>query len=307
MPTETAPPAIELRQVNKHFDALKAVDDLSLRVEAGEFFGLLGPNGSGKTTTVHLCTTLLQPTSGDIRVVGHDALRAPVAVRRELGLVFQESSLDRTLSVWENLRFAAALYDIPGPLARRRCRELLALFRLEDKASTQVLKLSGGMRRAVDIARGVLHHPRVLFLDEPTVGLDVVNRDLIWQFLETLRREQGMTVIASTHYLEEALPCDRIAFMRQGRLTALGSPDEMLRGIGNYVLEIHTENDAAPGLPDALLGAPLRLGDRLLYRVAAHDPPMDELRRRLGDRVRSLQLRRPSLNDVYLWQTHGTS
>ena len=307
MATPSAIPAVQIRQLVKRFGTLTAVDKLDLQVEAGEFFGLLGPNGSGKTTTVHLCATLLQPTAGNILVAGHDTLRAPVAVRRELGLVFQESALDRTLSVQENLRFAAALYNLPGPLARRRCHELLSLFRLKEQAATPVLSLSGGMRRAVDIARGVLHRPRVLFLDEPTVGLDLVNREMIWQFLETLRHEQGMTVIASTHYLAEARPCDRIAFMQRGRLAALGRPAEMIRELGSYVLELRTEDGTAPTDLETSLGAPLRLGERLLYRVVAQDFPVDELRRRLKEQVWTLQLRRPSLDDVYLWRTHDSS
>jgi len=214
--------AIRATGLGKRYADLLAVDGLDIEISSGEFFGLLGPNGSGKTTTLHMLATLIRPSAGSATVAGFDVVREPVSVRAAIGLVFQESALDRTLSVAQNLRFAGLLHDLPLRVIGERQGELLELFGIADKRDQPVAALSGGMRRALDIVRGVLHEPRILFLDEPTIGLDLPNRRRIWRFIERLRARTGMTVLLTTHYLEEADGCDRVAFIRRGRLVESG-------------------------------------------------------------------------------------
>lgn len=299
-------PAIETEQLTKDYGSQRVVDHLDLRIAAGLSFGLLGRNGSGKTTTLHMLSTLIRPTAGRARVAGFDVVTDPVDVRRNIGLVFQESALDRSLTVRENLDFTGALCNLSRATVRRRCDELLALFELQTKHATPVAALSGGMRRAVDIARGVLHRPQVLFLDEPTVGLDVINRRAIWRFVERLRREEGTTVVVTTHYLEEAEDCDHAVFMSGGRIIGAGRPRQLIDDLGAYILEVDP-GDAA-GVAEhlgGLLGPPLEDGRRLLFRVTDPDFPVAELQQDLKARIRALQLRRPDLNDVYVW-LHGS-
>ncbi len=229
--------AIETRGLGKDFGSVRALDGLELEVGEAEFFGFLGPNGAGKTTTVHLLATLLAPTRGAACICGQDVVRESLAVRRSIGLVFQETTLDRDLTVEENLRFAARLWDLPGRLAGPRVEELLRQFGLLDRRRFPVRTLSGGMRRALDIARGVLHRPRVLFLDEPTAGLDPRARRSLWQFIQALRAASGVTLFLTTHYVEEAEPCDRVAVLDCGRLAALGTPDVLKRSAGVGTLE----------------------------------------------------------------------
>src|SRR2546426_480382 len=223
---------IEARGLGKDFGAVRALDGLDLDVGEAEFFGFLGPNGAGKTTTVHILATLLRPTRGSARIAGHDVMRESLAVRRSIGLVFQEPTLDRDLTVEENLRFAARLWDLSGPSTAARIDELLGQFGLAERRDSPVRALSGGLRRAADIARGVLHRPRVLFLDEPTAGLDPRARRTLWQFIRDLRAASGMTVFLTTHYVEEAEPCDRVAVLDRGHLVAQGTPAELKRAAG---------------------------------------------------------------------------
>jgi ABC-2 type transport system ATP-binding protein len=229
--------AIEARGLGKDFGSIRALDDLSLAVHEAEFFGFLGPNGAGKTTTVHLLATLLKPTRGAARVAGYDVVRDDLETRRSIGLVFQETTLDRDLTVQENLRFAARLWGLPGRLAAPRIAELLGQFGLLERRRDPVRTLSGGMRRALDIARGILHQPRVLFLDEPTAGLDPHARRSLWELIRQLRRASGLTVFLTTHYVEEAEPCDRVAVLDRGQLVALGAPAELKREAGATTLE----------------------------------------------------------------------
>ncbi len=229
--------AIDARALGKDFGSVRALDRLDLEVRAGEFFGFLGPNGAGKTTTVHLFATLLQPSRGTAHVAGCDVARQGLEVRRSIGLVFQETTLDRDLTVEENLRFAARLWNLPDGLARPRIAVLLHQFGLEARRRDPVQALSGGLRRAVDIARGILHEPRVLFLDEPTAGLDPRARRSLWDLIRGLRAASGLTVFLTTHYVEEAEPCDRVAVLDRGRLVALGTPADLKRDAGVASLE----------------------------------------------------------------------
>jgi ABC-2 type transport system ATP-binding protein len=229
--------AIAASGLGKDFGAIRALDRLDLEVGAGEFFGFLGPNSAGKTTTLHLLATLLTPTRGRAWVAGHDIARASVAVRRSIGLVFQETTLDRDLTIEENLWFAARLWDLPRRRAEPRIDHLLGQWQLGGRRRDPVRTLSGGMRRRVDIARGILHEPQVLFLDEPTAGLDPWARRALWDMIRALRQASRLTVFLTTHYVEEAEPCDRVAVLDQGRLVALGSPAELKRAAGVASLE----------------------------------------------------------------------
>ena len=229
--------AIDARGLGKDFGPVTALDRLDLEVHEAEFFGFLGPNGAGKTTTVHLLATLLTPSCGSASVAGHDVRLDGLAVRRSIGLVFQETTLDRDLTIEENLRFAARLWNLPDREAGPRIDALLRQFGLDERRRDLVRTLSGGMRRAADIARGILHQPRVLFLDEPTAGLDPRARRSLWELIRNLRAASGLTVFLTTHYVEEAEPCDRVAVMDRGRLAALGTPAELKRAAGVASLE----------------------------------------------------------------------
>ena len=302
MPQLDASLAIETTNLSKSYGGLQAVDRLQLTIPAGQFFGLLGPNGSGKTTTIHMLTTLARPTDGQANVAGHDVLRESVAVRREVGLVFQESALDRTLTVDENLRFAGMLRNLSRATIRQRSDELLELFNLRERRHAKVATLSGGMRRALDIARGVLHRPRILFLDEPTLGLDVPSRRAIWRFIERLRREEVMTVFLTTHYLEEAEACDQVAFLASGKIIGAGTPEFLVRKFGPYVLEIDgIDLEAVAGLLSPRLGPCLQEGGTASFRVLDERFSFAELQAELNNSAQAVRWRRPNLNDVFLW------
>ncbi|MGQ0657712.1 MAG: ABC transporter ATP-binding protein [Chromatiales bacterium] len=294
--------AIQALNLTKSYGQHQAVAGLTFNIRKGEFFGLLGRNGSGKTTTLHMLSTLVRPSAGAARVAGHDVLREAVTVRRHIGLVFQESALDRSLSAEENLRFAGALHDLPGPVIRERTDELLRLFGLWERRHAPVATLSGGMRRALDIARGVLHRPQVLFLDEPTIGLDVINRRAIWRFLERLRGEHGITIVLTTHYLEEAADCDRVTFMRNGRFIGSGRPQDLITSLGAFILDIDSDAPATHAEQlQPVLGEAIIEGSHVQFRVQDERANVVNLQRDLQSDVRALSLRRPDLNDVYIW------
>ncbi|MGE5139439.1 MAG: ATP-binding cassette domain-containing protein [Rudaea sp.] len=224
---------LETEHLTRRFGDLLAVDDLSITVQPGEVFGLLGPNGAGKTTTIKMLTTLLPPTSGTARVAGLDIRRQAGDVRRVIGYVPQMLSADGTLTGYENLLIFAKLYDLPHGQRERRVREALGFMGLDDAADKLVRQYSGGMIRRLEIAQSMLHAPRLLFLDEPTVGLDPVARKAVWERIEELRREYGTTILLTTHYMEEADSlCSRVAVMHLGRVAAIGSPAELKASLG---------------------------------------------------------------------------
>jgi ABC-2 type transport system ATP-binding protein len=233
--------AIAVTGLGRDYGRVRAVDAIDLDVRPGEFFGFLGPNGAGKTTTIRMLTTLLQPSRGSARVDGLDVLADALGVRRRIGVVFQETTLDLDLTAEENLRFCTRLYGLSRRESRERIQEALRLFGLLDRRNARVRSFSGGMRRALDLARGILHRPAVLFLDEPTLGLDPGQRRRIWGFLQQLAADHGTTLFLTTHYLEEADPCDRVAIVDQGRIVASGEPDELKRRLGRDRIEIRTE------------------------------------------------------------------
>ena len=295
--------AVHAQALTKRYGDVLAVDNLELEIPAGQFFGLLGPNGSGKTTTIHMLSTLIRPSAGSATVAGYDIRTQPIAVRASIGLVFQDSALDRTLSVAENLRFAGLLHNLTPALIEQRSGELLELFGLNDKQHRPVGSLSGGMRRALDIVRGVIHHPRILFLDEPTIGLDLPNRRKIWRFIERLRANTGMTVLLTTHYLEEADACDQVAFIYSGRIVQRGTPQAMVDALGRHIIELEAADPSS--LIESLkprLGPALKEGELAMFRYALEDlGPIATLQTELGPRVNALRIRRPNLNDVFLW------
>jgi ABC-2 type transport system ATP-binding protein len=294
-----APPVmIRAEGLSRSFGATRAVDGLDLSIDAGCCFGLLGANGSGKSTTIQLLATLLLPSAGTATVAGHRTDREPVKVRAAIGMVFQDAALDRALSVDDNLRFAGALCGLPPAAVAARSGELLALFEIAEKRDQAVATLSGGQRRAVDIARALLHRPAVLLLDEPTTGLDPVNRRTLWTFLRRLCREQGTTLLVSTHLLDEAGDCDRVLFMARGRALGGGRPHELIARAGAHVLELTGDEEATSAF--AGLGPGRRDGP--VYRVRIHDPAftINQLDAQALARLSAVTLRRPRLEDVYL-------
>ena len=303
----SAPTAISATGLVKHYGDIVAVDGLDLDIPPGQFFGLLGPNGSGKTTTIHMLATLVRPSAGTVRIGEFDVSRHPVKARRHIGLVFQESALDRTLTVAENLRFAGRLYDLPPEISSQRAQDLLELFDMADKRNRPVATLSGGMRRALDIVRGVLHEPKVLFLDEPTIGLDLPNRRRIWRFIERLRARTGMTVLLTTHYLEEADPCDRVCFIRKGKLVDTGTPQDLVNRLGRHILEIEADDlESLTAQLEPKLGECLLDGDVAFFRHADEDiGTLARMQTEIGNAASAWRVRRPNLNDVFLWISAG--
>jgi ABC-2 type transport system ATP-binding protein len=254
-----------------------------------------------------MLATLIRPSGGSARVAGHDVVDEAVKVRGAIGLVFQDSALDRSLTVAENLRFAGLLYNLTPALIRERSAELLELFGLADKSNRPVGSLSGGMRRALDIVRGMIHHPRILFLDEPTIGLDLPNRRNIWHFIERLRARTGMTVLLTTHYLEEADSCDRVAFIKSGKLVQSGPPRQLVESLGRHIVEIESRDIVALSQRLASkLGPCLKDGEVAQFRYAEEDvTPLARLQGELGAQIKALRWRRPNLNDVFLWIAEG--
>lgn len=219
---------ISVRNLTKRFGEFTAVDRVSFDVPAGGVFAFLGPNGAGKTTTIKMLTTLLQPTSGEITINGHDPGKEQDAVRRSFGIVFQDQSLDDELTAWENLEFHGVLYAVPKPVRRQRMDELLQMVELADRKNDLVKLFSGGMKRRLEIARGLIHHPRILFLDEPTIGLDPQTRNHLWSYLQELNRQEGVTIFFTTHYMEEAERiAQTVAVIDHGKLVAKGTPQEL--------------------------------------------------------------------------------
>lgn len=294
--------AIRANGLTKRYGQAVAVNKLDLTIQPGQFYGLLGPNGAGKSTTIHMLTTMTSPTSGEAFIADKSVVEQPVAIRGTVGLVFQDSALDRMMTVDENLQFAAALYNLKPAQANERIDELLSIFGLQKKRHMKLVALSGGQRRAVDIARGVLHKPKVLFLDEPTIGLDLPNRRAIWRFVEQLRKEEGMTVFLTTHYLEEAVACDRVDFIQKGELQYGGAPNALIRDLAAYILEIDcADTEAVNKALSPEFGQPIWEDEHLTYRVKDKNVDFTQLQQSLGDAVISLQWRKPNLNDVYLW------
>jgi len=235
--------SVETRSLSKLFGTVKAVDDISFAVESGEIFGFLGPNGAGKSTTIMILTTLLKPSTGKALVSGFDVMTQPKQVRQSIGYVQQESTVDEYLTGRENLLLQARLNHIPKNQINKRIDEVLELIELSDKQNDPVVTYSGGMRKRLDIAGGLLHHPKVLFLDEPTVGLDIQTRRKIWEYIKKIHKEFEMTIFLTTHYMEEADQlCDRIGIIDHGKIQIIDSPQNMKNAMGNEVISLVFEN-----------------------------------------------------------------
>ena len=235
---------IKIRSLVKKYGDHIAVDNLTLDINENEVFGLLGSNGAGKTTTIHMLATLLKPSSGSATVNGYDIVCQPAKVRSSIGIVFQAPSSDDMLSGYENLQLHSMLYSIPRHTRKQRIEEVLNLVGLSERRHDQVKTYSGGMRRRLEIARGLLHKPKVMFLDEPTLGLDPSSRETMWKYIQRLVREEKMTVILTTHYMEEAdILCDRIGIIDKGRIVALDTPKGLKAGLGGDIIRIKTHNN----------------------------------------------------------------
>jgi len=301
----SAPLAIETEGLGRDYGTVRALDALDLRIPAGALVGLLGPNGAGKTTAMLLLATLLHPSRGRARVFGHDVTRERAAVRRRLGLVFQEPSVDGLLTVEENLLFAARLAGLDGRAGRRAAREALERTGLAPRAREPARRLSGGLRRLADIARATLHRPDLLILDEPTVGLDPEHRDRMWALLDGERRERGATIFFSTHYLSEAEPSDRVVMLAHGKVVADGTPAALRETLGREVAEI--DGDGAAALVRSLrargLVRSLQRTERG-YRVGLCGPRETIAELAAGaDGISRLAIRPPTLEDVYFART----
>lgn len=303
----SAAPVVRAFGLGKDYGKLRAVDAVDIDVESGQFFGFLGPNGAGKTTMIHMLTTLVSPTRGRAEVAGHDVVGEPLAVRKNIGLVFQETTLDGELSAEENLQLAGKLYGLGRADLKARIEEVLALFELTDRRHDSVRTFSGGMRRQVDLARGILHRPAVLFLDEPTLGLDPVNRARVWEFLERLADEEGMTLFLTTHYLEEAEPCDRVMIVDRGKVIAQGTPEELKRDLGGSESIELVMGDPDPRLLAEIArrtgSEPRRTDAGVVVAVDSAEAILPLLLPLIGERLESLSVRKPTLEDVFVAAT----
>jgi ABC-2 type transport system ATP-binding protein len=299
---------IEVDELRKTFAEVEAVRGVSFDVTAGEVFGFLGPNGAGKTTTINMLCTLARPTSGRAEVAGYDVVRERDDVRRNIGLVFQDPTLDGYLTAAQNLRLHAELYGVEQSLVPGRMQQMLEMVGLWDRRDTGVMTFSGGMRRRLEIARGLMHSPRVLFLDEPTIGLDPQTRSSIWRYIRELRDSEEITIFMTTHYMDEAEYCDRIAIMDQGKIVALDSPEALKADVGADRVRIETDDDGAA--IDALreqFGIEAQISEGAVsFAVPGGEEFVPRLFAELGMPIRSVSVARPTLDDVFMSYTGTT-
>lgn len=303
---------VSVRNLSKTFNGkVKAVDNISFSVPEGETFGFLGPNGAGKSTTIHMLTTVLKPTSGTAEICGFDITKNPGAVRRSIGVVPQEYTADEDLTGYENIMLCADFYGIPRNISKPRAQELLSLVELHDAAKRKVETYSGGMRRRLELACGLVSRPRLLFLDEPTLGLDVQTRVAIWNYIRKLKTEYHMTLFMTTHYLEEAdAACDKIAIIDHGKILTIGTPSELKAGLGGDVIQIgvkETESDLSSLISQVKYVKSVTRSDSS-YRVKATSgeeaaPEIIDLLRNRGYHVTRISLTKPSIDEVYLEYT----
>jgi ABC-2 type transport system ATP-binding protein len=297
------PSVIEVQELVKKFGDFTAVAGIDFEVREGEFFGFLGPNGAGKTTTINILATLLRPTAGRALLAGFDVVGQPNQVRQAIGMVFQDPSLDDRLTAEENLRFHAMLYRVPRTERAGRIDQVLEIVGLADRRGALVRTFSGGMKRRLEIARGLLHHPRVLFLDEPTAGLDPQTRNAIWDHIRRLRDQVGITVFMTTHYLDEAENCGRIAIIDHGKIQALDSPQALKRRIGGDVVIVSGDALLEKDLADRYGAVVRQVGGEYHFQVPAGAEFVPRVVMDFKDRVKSIQVKQPSLDDVFLQLT----
>jgi ABC-2 type transport system ATP-binding protein len=305
---DTAGPAISVSNLKKQFGDFEAVKGVSFEVGAAEVFGFLGPNGAGKSTTINMLCTLLKPTSGEARVAGHDVVKERDDVRRNIGLVFQDPTLDGYLTAEQNLKLHAELYGVPAALVQPRMEQVLRMVGLLDRRDGQVMMFSGGMRRRLEIARGLMHSPRVLFLDEPTIGLDPQTRRSIWNYIRQLQEREEITIFMTTHYMDEAEWCDRIAIMDQGQIVALDSPETLKAGVGADRVTIQTEdNDAAIAALRERFGIEAKVSEGdVSFGVERGEQFVPRLFAELELPILGVSVSRPTLDDVFMSFTGST-
>jgi len=298
---------VTVSKLVKTFGDLVAVDGVSFEVARGEVFGFLGPNGAGKTTTINMLCTLLKPTAGTATVNGYDIGTRKNEVRESIGLVFQDPSLDDRLTARENLIFHAVVYHVPRSVRDARIDEVMGMVSLSDRLDDKVETFSGGMKRRLEIARGLLHYPKVLFLDEPTIGLDPQTRNYIWEYIEDLKRREGITIFLTTHYMEEAEHCDRIAIIDTGKIIALDTPEALKDNVGGDVIKLRTEDDESAEAELLSRFPELELLTdpecRLCFKTRKGEEFIPDLIRDFGTKIVSVSIHRPTLDDVFLQLT----
>jgi ABC-2 type transport system ATP-binding protein len=299
------PAAISIDRVTHRYGQRRAVDSLSLEIAPGEVFAFLGPNGSGKTTLFRVLSTLIPLQEGEIAILGHDIRRETLAVRRQLGVVFQAPSLDKKLAVAENLRHQGRLYGLASTELAARSDELLAAVGLTDRASDRVETLSGGMRRRVELAKSMLHRPRLLLLDEPSTGLDPAARSDLWQYLRQLRDRDGVTIVLTTHLLDEADRADRIAIMHEGRIAALGQPDALRAEVGGDAITIQTDRPAelSASIAQRFNCQPAVVDGAVRLEQADGHQWIPKLVEAFTAEIQSITLGKPTLEDVFIDRT----
>jgi len=296
---------IEVEELSRNFGQLVAVDKVSFQVAEGEIFGFLGPNGAGKTTTINMLCTLLTPSGGRATLCGHDVIKERSEVRRCIGLVFQEPTLDEYLTAEQNLRFHAYAYKIPKEIREKRISELLEMVDLTDRRKSKVRTFSGGMKRRLEIARGLLHSPQVIFLDEPTLGLDPQTRRHIWDYVQTLRKQNNLTIFLTTHYMDEAENCDRITIIDHGRIIALDTPDKLKDALGGDMVTLQAEDNGAAALElkERYNLSPIIENGTITFTISQGDKFLPKLIGNFNQPLLSINVRRPTLDDVFLQKT----
>jgi ABC-2 type transport system ATP-binding protein len=301
-------PAIAVRSLTKRFGELEAVRGVDFEVAPGEVFGFLGPNGAGKTTTINMLCTLAKPTSGTATVAGFDVVTARDDVRRHIGLVFQDPTLDGYLTAAQNLELHAELYGLQSNLVGPRMRQVLQMVGLWDRKDSTVGTFSGGMRRRLEIARGMMHSPRVLFLDEPTIGLDPQTRRSIWSYIKELKEREEITIFMTTHYMDEAEWCDRIAIMDHGEIVALDTPELLKAQVGTDRVTIQTDdNDAAIAALAERFGIEGTVSEgSVVFGVPEGEQFVPRLFAQLGVPITAVSVSRPTLDDVFMSYTGTT-
>ncbi|MFC1897486.1 ATP-binding cassette domain-containing protein [Chloroflexota bacterium] len=293
---------IKVENLVKKFGNLVAVNNISFSVAPGEIFGFLGPNGAGKTTTINILCTLVKPTLGQATINGFDVVRQQNQVRQSIGLVFQDPSLDERLSGLQNMRFHALVYNVPASVREKRIEEMLMMVELWDKRHGEVRTYSGGMKRRLELARGLLHRPKVLFLDEPTLGLDPQTRNRIWEYILALRKHEGTTIFLTTHYMDEAEKADRIAVIDYGKLVVIDTPEKLKRLVGKDIISVRTGDDdkAAEELKLRYQTEARRDSNGLTFEVDSGEEFLPAFIKEFGTKILRVSLHRPSLDDVFL-------
>lgn len=293
---------ISVKKLTKRFKNLTAVNEVSFNVNEGEIFGFLGPNGAGKTTTINMLCTLLSPTSGEAVLNGYDVTKNRNKVRQCIGLVFQDPSLDDWLTAKENLEFHAMVYNIERKIAKKRIDEVLEIVELKDRKNDLVLNFSGGMKRRLEIARGLIHYPKVLFLDEPTLGLDPQTRNRVWEYIRDLKEKENITIFLTTHYMDEAENCDRIAIIDVGKIIAMDTPINLKKRVRGDIITVETSDNRS--LNEELKKKKVKniifYNNKIQFEVYDSEKFIPKFIKESKEEVISISARRPTLDDVFL-------